>query len=300
MRKSNRVLLATSTTLALAACGGGGGGGGSGLVSTPPPPPPPSGSTAVDIFPSPSTQQFVDFGTGTDLDIRYNSATGVYEITAGPLPWTKLVDDVGSSQPLGSPNQNFALDSAAQNQSYFMIRAHYASEASDHRYSYSNIATWGASAAVTGSTSIAGLSAFGIPTPAGAVPVTGSASYQGFIEGHSTVEYQYDSYLVRRTSGAQCRWNSILAADPGGCSSLILHVPELHAAHADLLNTVFGVGNTNFSGMFATGLAGPNSFSGQFTGPNAQELIGHWAFPFLSPIDGALESAEGVWIAKRP
>ena len=64
-------------------------------------------------------------------------------------------------------------------------------------------------------------------------------------------------------------------------------------------NAVFGVGSQTYSGSFATNVIGPNAFSGLLTGPHAEELIGKWAFPFLSPIDGAPNSATGAWIAKR-
>src|SRR5688500_7788403 len=107
-----RSLLMATTAFYLAGCGGGDGGSGSGAESTPPPPPPPSGSTAVAIFPSPASQQFADFSTGTDIDIRYNAATGIYEVMAGSLPWTKLVDDPHSSPGAGYPNVNFALEGA--------------------------------------------------------------------------------------------------------------------------------------------------------------------------------------------
>ena len=301
MRTTNRRrFLMASTTLCLAACGGGGGGGSGGLASTPPPPT--TGSTVVQIFAAPATQQFVDYSTGTDLDIRYNSTTGFYEMTAGPLPWTKLVDDPHASPPQGYPNQYFTLEGAGPNQSYFMIRAHPASPSPDNRYSYSNLAVWGASAALTGSSGIAGYSAIGIPTPPGAVPVSGSASYHGLIEGSSTVEFQYDIYTIAGSIGGSVS----LDFDFGSGTLAGLIQPYLYTDQQYTLpslsftNTVFSTGSTTFSGFFATGLAGPNGFSGQFTGPNAQELIGKWAFPFISPIDGALESAEGVWIAKKP
>lgn len=294
-------LLLTCAIGSLGACGGGGGGAGgsgSGIGSTPPPPP--AGSNAVNIFPSPATQEFIVLGTGGDLKIRYDAARGIYEVMAGPLPWTALVDDPLSEPLPGQPNQMFAFAGSGPNESFFIIRAHHSFTNPDVKYSYSNIAQW----AVTdpGVFGIGGLSAFGIATPAGGVPVTGSASYNGFLEGFSTVEYQYDSFFVPATVGGSVS----LDFDFGSGTLAGLIDPYLDTFQRYDLpslafsNTVFGVGSTNFSGSFATVLSGPNSFSGQFTGPNAQELIGKWAFPFLSPIDGALESAAGVWIAKKP
>jgi hypothetical protein len=133
--------------------------------------------------------------------------------------------------------------------------------------------------------------------------MTGSATYQGFIDGFSNVPVSFGE------------WGTV-AADVGGTVNLNFNFgsgslngeihPYLNATtRYDLgslafKDTVFGVGSTTFSGAFATNLSGPNSFSGQFTGPSAQELIGKWAFPFLSPIDGSAASASGAWIAKRP
>ena len=52
-------------------------------------------------------------------------------------------------------------------------------------------------------------------------------------------------------------------------------------------------------GAFATSLSGRNSFSGLFTGPRAEELIGNFAFPYASPKDGATEQAAGAFVGRR-
>ena len=65
-------------------------------------------------------------------------------------------------------------------------------------------------------------------------------------------------------------------------------------------NTVYSTGATTFSGQFGTALPGMNSFSGLFTGPSAQELIGNFAFPYQSPGDASNQQAAGAFVAKRP
>jgi len=42
-----------------------------------------------------------------------------------------------------------------------------------------------------------------------------------------------------------------------------------------------------------------NSFSGLFTGPSAQELIGNFAFPYRSPVDGKTYQADGAFIGAK-
>ena len=63
-------------------------------------------------------------------------------------------------------------------------------------------------------------------------------------------------------------------------------------------HTVFRVGSQTYSEA-----SPPRQWSkcllGTADGPQAEELIGKWAFPFLSPVDGAPASATGAWIAKR-
>jgi hypothetical protein len=64
-------------------------------------------------------------------------------------------------------------------------------------------------------------------------------------------------------------------------------------------NAVYSRGSTTFSGQFDTNLPGLNSFSGLFTGPNAQELIGNFALPYQSPIDGQTYQADGGFVGAK-
>jgi hypothetical protein len=42
-----------------------------------------------------------------------------------------------------------------------------------------------------------------------------------------------------------------------------------------------------------------NSFSGLFTGPHAEELIGNFAFPYQSPIDNQTYQADGAFVGAK-
>jgi hypothetical protein len=67
----------------------------------------------------------------------------------------------------------------------------------------------------------------------------------------------------------------------------------------DFVETVFSKGSTAFSGKFDTSLTGANAFSGMFTGPQANELIGNFVFPYRSADDGKNYEAGGGFIARH-
>ena len=70
--------------------------------------------------------------------------------------------------------------------------------------------------------------------------------------------------------------------------------------HFDFVNTVFGVGQTTFSGELSGGTAAQNgSFTGLFTGPNAQELMARWSFPHHFSGSGADTVYSGIWVGKK-
>ena len=300
-----RMILLASAAMGLCACGGGAGGSASGISATPPPPPPsaPAGE-AVTIFQSPATQEFAAVGGGDDLRIRYDAASNHYEVMAEGRGWERLVDDPLSSPALGNPNTGFAFAGAVPNQSFFMLRAHFGFSDLELKYQYSNLAAWSRSETLGSAAGVRGYTAFGMATPTGGVPLSGSATYQGKIEGISTVPFTFDyGQFGAGTVDGTVTLNFNFA---GGALTGNIH-PYLYGSTGryDLgvlafSNTVFGVGSTSYSGKFATSVGGPNAFSGLFTGPAAQEIIGKWTFPFISPIDGTAVSAAGAWIAKKP
>lgn len=287
-----KLAASVAMALCLAACGGGGGGG-SGLASTPTPVPNPA-STVVDIFQSPASQEFAAIGSGDDLRIRYDAASGNYEVMSGNLGWGKLFDD-SSHVPLpGDPETMFKI--TGYSQSNFQIRAHRNFSVPEVRYFYSNLAAWAGGG-------MSGFVAFGIATPSGGVPMTGSATYNGFIEGSAT-DTVFDN-LAGQTVPGSIQGDIRLAFDFGAGSLSGSMTPTLNLNQDYALgtlsftNTVYATGSSSFSGRFNTNVNGNNSFAGLFTGPNAQELIGKFAFPYISPVTGTPKQASGAFIAKR-
>lgn len=302
MALQHKWMIATSITLAiaLAGCGGTGGSGG-GLVTTPPPAPPsappPSQPQAVAIFEAPATQEFAAFSVGDALRIRYDAASGQYEVMAPGQGWDRLIDEPESSTP------NNMLFASAPNYSLSDFHTRVGSYNDPNpvlRYRYSSFASWRLTVAGQAQP-LAGSTVFGMATPAGGVPVAGTATYQGLIDGESTVLASWGGGKFNAPVGG-----SVMLDFDFGRGSLAGQIRPVFTCDCDypiayptlnFADTVFGVGSQTYSGKFDTSVSGGNSFSGLFTGPNAQELIGEWTFPFTW--DGSPHSASGVWIAKR-
>jgi hypothetical protein len=161
-------------------------------------------------------------------------------------------------------------------------------------YQYSRLFEW----SDNGST-INGHEAIGMATPAGGVPVTGSATYRGEIIGQTPEDHSDGSDLPLD--------GSITLSFNFGSGSLSGSIsPNFHQAFPsdavgpiNFSDTVYSVGSTTFSGKFDTNLQGVNSFSGLLTGPHAEELIGNFAFPYRSPIDDQTYQADGAFVGAK-
>ena len=322
-------LLVTASALALAGCGGGGGGGG-GTNFTPRPPSTPTPtptSAAVTIFPQPSAGEYASVGvsiagSGGNLDtyandtdrfgpvtsadteqmhIRYAQA-GYYEIQMPGSAWDRLVH-YGGLLNATSDNNYFQPSGVAMNQGYLVI----SNSAKWDDYSYSEMGSWGSASA-----SRYGGTAFGVPTQASAVPTTGSATFDGKVQGSADImqaDNLYGGYAPLSVDGTVNLNFNFSAGTLAG--QMTLFGPDgmnpFEIGSFAFNDTVFSVGSATYSGKFDSAAPGENFFLGRFTGPNAEELIGAWAVPFLFtkggelvPADGQVHQAFGAWIAKRP
>lgn len=291
--------LMAAALLTLCACGGGG--RGTEVASTPPPPanptPPPStpqptlGTILTGVT---TSQQFAAEGgnvttssssTGTlstaDIDqlkVRYDALTEQYQVQLpGSAAWEGLAGSGGTTGVYSTANDTFLTFNA------------YAANG----YNSSALARWS-------SNLTAGGIAFGIPTAAANVPVNGSADFDGSILGNSTE-------TINDAWGPYSAWieGTIDLSFDFGAGTLSGSISPVHNVYDPISlptlafsNAVYSSGSTTFSGTFATGLPGGNSFSGQFTGPAAQELIGKFAFPYVSPLDDKTYTAGGAFVAK--
>ena len=315
--------LLTAAAVALCSCGGG---GGSAYRPQPAPPPPPTPASApVTIFSEPSIGEYASVGAsvnspGGSLDgysnpdvrfgdvstkaedqplVRYTSE-GYYEVRLPGSSWDRLVHYKGLGEPT-SFNNYFQPASVAQNQAHLIVR-----RSRDNGYVHSELAGWSSA-----SSSRFGYVAFGVPTPAGGVPVAGSANYKGMVSGSTDIlvlDNLFGAFYPLYVDGTVALNFDFARGTLDGSMTLMLPdgMNPVELGTWAFKDTVYSSGSTSYSGRFDTNVAGQNFFLGRFTGPNAQETIGAWAIPFLFSKDGETFKADGqthqafgAWIAKR-
>ena len=297
--KSN---LALATVLLLGACGGGSGG----VTSAPSPLPAPSptptptqtaNDTSVELLAAPATQELAVATRDDPIQIRYDASRNVYELKAGNFDWSAITDP---PNPSGQATNRYFSIAGQPDSSYFSIQAHNRASDPDRRYRYSNLAYWQANGAEGGD--IGNVVAIGAATPASGVPLSGTASFEGFAMGQADVANEVWGFFSTTPLEGTVKLNFDFAAGSlagslnmgnGNCDCEKFVSTGIIA----FSNTVFSRGSQTFSGSFASGAQGVNSFDGRFTGPRAEELIGSWSLPFL--FEGATHQAWGTWIAKR-
>lgn len=287
-----RALLIGAAALALCACGGGSSGRGSGFAPLPLPPPPAQGGAIISG--ASTSQQFaaigvsysfegdepLRFGADEQLQVRYVQSSNSYEVQLSHSEaWESITEFPGNG---GNPI-HYMGDTA----SLWIRSGDYTALGG---YQYSSMFQWSSMEGTT-----VGEQAIGVATPATAIPVTGSASYVGQLLGH-TSEVQSGSDMQIGGS-INLAFNFGLGTLSGSISpTLYQDFAPFSLGTFNFTNTVYSVGSPTFGGTFDTDIPGINSFSGLFTGPNAQELIGNFALPYQSPIDGTNQQAAGAFV----
>lgn len=308
---------AAALSLALTGCGGGGGGGTSFIpqppVQPPPPSPPPQQGQSVTIFPNPTVGEFASVGATVHGSADPNVPLGPISTADADQPHIRFMSDGNYyvQLPGHDPNEllSFGGGSIRDTDDNFEGLI---SGSKDRGYSYSELAFHRSS-----DPQQFGAFAFGTLTPDGAVPVTGSATYNGTITGTSDVVGSNAGQSFREIATGPVMLNFDFAAGTlrGAMSlGLIDEVSDdaLQIGTFNFKDTVFGVGSTSYSGKFDTAAVGDNFFLGRFTGPHGEETIGAWALPFILDVgragpsnsvitaDHQTHQAFGAWIAKRP
>jgi hypothetical protein len=278
-----RVLLATA--FALAGCGGG---GDYGVASMPPPPVTSTPTPTPAIIPAATTsQQFTAvgvshdwdsgqplLGAGDQLQVRYVQSSNSYEVQ---LPHSETWEAIHPSPGNSTIYEGALLLTVRQ-----------------PGYQYSNVLSWGDGA------SYYGTDAIGAATPASGVPVAGIAIYSGNLWGLSSETYS--ARPVTMFGGVDLSFDFGLGTLSGKVLPLLYYYAtdeDYSLGPVNFRDTVYSAGSTTFSGKFDTNLTGVNSFTGLLTGPNAQELIGNFALPYKSPMDGQIYQSDGAFDAKR-
>jgi len=220
-------------------------------------------------------ETIMDNGLGSTLDpsvqikVRYDAASQTYEVFL----------------PDGQKWQKIEYNSTTASR-YVYLGSTVSIGAAKTNNQYSRLIDW-----FDGANS--GMTAVGIPTPANAIPVSGTASYSGQILGLSS-DYHVQNYID----------GSIALSFDFGSGGLAGSITPNIQNGFDLgtinfRDTVYSTGDKTFSGQFDSDLAGLNSFNGQFAGPKAEELIGNFAFPYRSSIDQLIYQVTGAFIGKK-
>ena len=315
MSSRNLHALASASVLALAltACGD----PGSGVASIPPPPsvtptptPTPTPTTnpssaAVIVFPNvTASTSFATVGvessrgpnnvlTSNGFSVRYDASAGLYSITFPGVPEGGLYYYTGET-----PNARFwngGVGESASGNQYASV--HVLKPTNPNLpLTYTSYVGYDESGM---SPEAFGFVAFGTATPEGAVPITGSATYDALVDG---ITFDKSAY-IRGTATLQFNF---------GAGQLSGHFDPTYSSFAglgeqtplgryDFANTIYSVGSTTFSGQLSkSGMPQSGSFNGRFTGPSAQELMATWTVPFNDPASSSTSQMFGVWVGKRP
>lgn len=299
-------LIVTVLLVLVSACGGSGSGGA--ITSAPPLAPPPAPTPtpiptqapddkSVELLAAPATQELAVATRDDSIQIRYDASRNVYELKAGGQDWSAIIDPPGVS---GSEANRYFTIAGQAGSSYFSILAHNRATDPDRHYQYSNLAYWQTEGADGGD--FGNVAAFGAATPASGVPLSGTATFEGFAQGQADIPNDAWGAVATTPLSGQVRLDFDFAAgslagslnlSSGNCDC----TKFVSIGTSAFSNTVFARGSPTFSGSFATDVAGINAFDGRFAGPGAEELIGSWSLPFL--FEGVAHQASGAWIAKR-
>ncbi|WP_340588972.1 hypothetical protein [Erythrobacter alti] len=308
-----KFFLAGSVCGLLAACGGGSGGG---IASTPPPSPtPPMGSAAAPPIPAgpiglQSSAPFITASVSTDgwgsiwseedvVRITYSATDGTYRVDGGtyvPLTadgtynsngWTNIERTRGYISVDGSSQFNsksFSLDWPQSS------RFTYTSFGSEYQS-----ASFGEHKRVL---------AYGIPTSANDVPITGTASYSGDIRGLTNGRLSPTGGVgpsLDVFGSVDLAFNFAAGTLSGEMRPRIaIGVNGTPLGTYAFRDTVYSTGSTSFSGSFAApGSNAESFFRGRFTGPQGTELMANWQAPFVYPNTTEIGTMAGVWIARR-
>lgn len=294
--------ISSAISLALGACGGGGGGETSFIPPPPPTPPPvtPPPQTPAQIFPAiTATTNFAAISmqvtnmspptlTADGVSVRYDASTGLYVMGfpgASASPFSLFTNYTPSDtwwygQTLGASSVNILKPSNPELQ-----------------LSYTTLANYDTGGMGGGQF---GWMAFGTATPGGAVPTAGSATYTALVRGSSSdqsMSLQGSATLAFDFAAGTLAGH----LDPVQYDLLLFGSFGQSLGRYDFVNTVYSAGSTNFSGKLSNpAVTGTGSFSGQFMGPAAQELMARWSAPYQASGAASTQTLFGVLVGKRP
>ncbi|HEV8210364.1 MAG TPA: hypothetical protein VGP77_09595 [Vicinamibacterales bacterium] len=294
LRPALHLLFVVALATGLGACGGGGDSGPPRESTTPATRSPdlsgPLGLTQLSDFPTlgfayrwtytsnsdgwqsqgPSTPDPTDI-----ISFSYSTADQTYQIAIPGLERERLVlqheTEYGSSYSFRT----------APSLSFYVFLSRPGAANSELPLAYTSSGEWDDPIYFPGTHSVnTGYFAYGVPTEPGDVPVSGSRTYKAGVSGRTSAGGPMDVWWVFGTanltfdfSNGALTGNLNLGVNPGGPG---------HQSYGifPFASTNYTVGATRFSGKFSMpGGVEDGFFEGQFTGPQASELMVRWLLP---------------------
>lgn len=165
---------------------------------------------------------------------------------------------------------------------------------------WTSVGYWGWSGyngASPGATS--GILAYGVPTASNDVPTSGSARYSLF--GWSgTRQSGATGYAAYALFQGAITFDFIARSFTGDFGSVAYGAYVVIPDRFTISRTTVSNDGTSFSGdITVPGLSGAATFEGQFTGPQARELMLRWKAPFRDPATGRTEMVFGTLAGRR-
>lgn len=323
MNRHACMFLMSSAALCLNACGGGGGA----VASTPPPvaapqptptptpagPPPlpagPLGLTGSTFVAEGASWRGItgewpeyetaELRTGQDVvAISYSEPDNSYTLTLPVYGEGRLVPTSGNGGTLGgvwadleAVNYDLVTPGGRQPVTITML---YPGDPDPYptKLSYTSAGRWYST--TDGKTVGAGAFAYGIPTAPAAMPVTGKASYSAHVTGYTrTFNDIWGTALLEFDFGQGTLAGKMTVETSDGWDPYPLGTLTFR-------DTVYSTGSASFAGRLTvpdTDQTG--SFSGKFTGPAAEELLGSFRSPIFNGLIKKWDEIAGVWTGKR-
>jgi hypothetical protein len=318
-----RSIMIGCSALGLAACGGGGGGVSAQFIPSPPTPPTPTATVPIapqhlglvsaapfavlsigDTYTTDAAGQRSARLSGPaaqDVQFSYDAATNSYTISLPGFQAGTLADTgYGGSAGQLATSSGSRVTAGSSNTLQPVIVSLFVPGSSFSPYTYTSFGWWNGQTGVTATGDILrqeGIFAYGIPTQPADVPITGSANYSA--EVHGSIGPDWTLYL---TGTANLSFDFAGGKLSGSMHPGIFDTFDgiiMDFGKYDFTQTVYSTGSTTFSGKFIVPSLpdADSSFQGNFTGPNAAELMARFQAQYL--FNGQQGTMSGVWVGKK-
>jgi hypothetical protein len=310
-----------TASLMLSACGGGGGG-----TATPTPPPvivtpftswsavQPGSTVKADglgqeaIY-SYSGSAITDIGTPSVSEnygalLTFNTAPELTRLVLITPTTTKSFDAFAGLDLDSNPGTDFLIATSRNSQGVITSKAVISNPLSQ-QWDFQSFGVW--ETGVDTNTGTLGVTSIGAPSPAEAIPRADGATFTGKVvgsyvnsagQGHTVLADLAVDFDLSGQSLSFSTTNTRISSNgvDFGAEVTSLNLPKADQSNPSLNTLAYVAGTNNFTGTLTTSGELSGNSSGQFYGPNAEELGG----VFFLKAGSGVESYRGAYGASRP